>query len=398
MAEGDEACDGDDFGGQTCLSLMFDGGDLECTNLCAIDTAGCFECGDDNVDPGEECEPGNLGGESCISLGHTGGTLGCTSCLFDESGCTDFPRPVSGEVIFSEIMNDPVTVPDGSGGEWVELHNTTASTMQLNGCRLGVGMPAATYDITTDILVPPGGFVTFAEQGVATPGFVPDDTWPSGTFPLPDGEGALAFSCDMFVDAVAWDDGAPFPNTPGAAMSLDPGSFDSVSNDAGANWCDATMSYNGDLGSPGALNPTCAAFTIDFCRLQFPLTIDENEGVETTVFGRLYIAGLTDQSNGNDPHPSVVGYVGYGPDATDPASDTWAWTEAVPNGAWNGPSMGVPNDDEYQAQLSTPVAGTYDYAYRFTGDGGATFTYCDGDAPGSTNGYASVDAGVLIAN
>lgn len=398
VAEGTEACDGDDFAGETCITQGFEGGDLSCTNLCVIDNGGCFACGDDNIDPGEECEDGNLDGQDCISLGHTGGTLSCMSCAFDESACTDFALPEPGEVIFSEIMNDPVSVPDGAGGEWVELHNTTGSTLQLNGCRLGVGAPAATYDITTDVLIPAGGYVTFAEQGLAAPGFVPDDTWPNASFPLPDGEGALAFSCAALVDTVAWDSGMEFPNTPGAAMSLDPGSLDATANDTGTNWCDATFSYNGDLGTPGEANPSCTTFSIDFCRLQFPLTIDENEGVETTVFGRLFIAGLTDQSNGNDPHPSVVGYVGYGPDATNPASDLWTWTQGIPNPGWNGPSMGVPDDDEYQAQLSTPSAGDYDYAFRFTGDSGATFTYCDGDPAGSTNGFASVDAGQMTAN
>jgi hypothetical protein len=144
---------------------------------------------------------------------------------------------------------------------------------------------------------------------------------------------------------------------------------------------------------------SCApAFTIDFCRLQFPLVINEMADTNTTVYGRLYIAGLTDQSVFNDTDPAVVAWVGYGPDGTDPAVDpSWIWTPAVPNPSWDGGLAGEPNNDEYQATLVVPATGTYDYAYRFSGNSGGTFTYCDGDAGGSTTGYSTADAGQMMS-
>ena len=52
------------------------------------------ECGNSQIDLGEDCDPGyeywpvNLNGESCDSLGHGGGTLACSSeYLFDTSAC-----------------------------------------------------------------------------------------------------------------------------------------------------------------------------------------------------------------------------------------------------------------------------------------------------------------------
>jgi hypothetical protein len=69
----------------------------------------------------------------------------------------------------------------------------------------------------------------------------------------------------------------------------------------------------------------------------------------------------------------------------------------VPNPGWNGSLAGAPNDDEYQATLVVPAPGVYDYAYRFSGNSGGSFTYCDGDAPGNTNGYASANAGQMTA-
>lgn len=118
------------------------------------------------------------------------------------------------------------------------------------------------------------------------------------------------------------------------------------------------------------------------------------------AFGRVYIAGLTDLSGVNDPAPEVIGYVGYGPDGTDPAVDPgWVWTAGVPNAGYGPASPGYEaNNDEYQAVLTVPSPpGTYDFAFRFTGDGGSTFTYCDGQPAGSSDGYQIANAGQMTS-
>lgn len=43
VAEGDEACDGDDLRGDTCASVGFAGGALACDADCALDTQGCSD-------------------------------------------------------------------------------------------------------------------------------------------------------------------------------------------------------------------------------------------------------------------------------------------------------------------------------------------------------------------
>ena len=42
MIQGDEACDGNDFGGRTCMTLGFQEGELRCLNDCRIDQDGCI--------------------------------------------------------------------------------------------------------------------------------------------------------------------------------------------------------------------------------------------------------------------------------------------------------------------------------------------------------------------
>jgi hypothetical protein len=301
----------------------------------------------------------------------------------------------------SEIMRNPEVVPDGMGGEWIELHNPTGASYQLGGCTLEVVAPAASVAIDMDLVAGPGDYLALAETSMAGPGFLADYEWTAGGLPLPDGDGEIRLVCDaVVVDTVAYDDGVAFPaDTPGTALNLDPTMLDATANDLGANWCDALASYDGDLGTPGLANTSCdPTFAIDFCRLQSPLVISELPSTDVTVYGRLYIAGLTDQSNGNDLASSVGGWVGYGPDGSDPAVDPgWVWMAATPNLGWNGAAAGEPNNDEYQATLTVPATGTYDYAYRFSGNFGYAFTYCDGDAGGNSTGYAPADAGQMTA-
>lgn len=158
--------------------------------------------------------------------------------------------------------------------------------------------------------------------------------------------------------------------------------------------CFPAFASSGEEFSDGFEN--LFSYNIDFCRLQFPLLITETVGANVMVFGRLYIAGLTDQTGLNDPAPEVTGYVGYGPDGSSPPG-SWTWFTGMPNPGYSPGSPGhEANNDEYQATLAVPGApGTYDFAFRFTGDGGATFTYCDGGIEGSSNGYNPAEAGQM---
>jgi len=171
-----------------------------------------------------------------------------------------------------------------------------------------------------------------------------------------------------------------------------------VSSDAGR---DAATSP--DAGRDAATSPDSGprtdagpSWAVGFCRVQFPTTIMAAAGASTTVFGRVYVLGLTDRTGRTDTDASLRGEVGSGPDGSDPSSPGWTWASATANAGYGPGAAGYEaNNDEYQADLSRPTAGSYDFAYRFSGDAGRTWTYCDTLGPGSSDGYQVANAGSL---
>lgn len=85
-----EACDGSDFGGQTCVDHEFAGGRLGCTTRCTIEYSGCVSsiCGDGVRQGTEACDGRDFGGRSCADYGFMEGTLSCDElCRVETSGC-----------------------------------------------------------------------------------------------------------------------------------------------------------------------------------------------------------------------------------------------------------------------------------------------------------------------
>ena len=105
--------------------------------------------------------------------------------------------------------------------------------------------------------------------------------------------------------------------------------------------------------------------TPDYVNLQFPYNATITQGGSVTVYGQVYEGGLTDVvPNIDGQAPGILAWVGTGATGTNP--NTWTnWTVAT----WNAGH--ISNNDEYQANIgATLVPGSYDYATRFTLNGG----------------------------
>jgi hypothetical protein len=401
VINGSEQCDGTALGGQTCMSQGFTAGPLACSPTCTFDTTMCTTCGDGMAQGAEECDGADLRMATCASRGFASGVLSCSSaCTYDASMCSSVPAPAAGQLVITEIQRDPTAVADAVG-EYFELLNTSGGPLNLAGCVFtGTGGATDTFTIPSTLLLPAGGRPVFAAS--SSPGFAPTFAWPAGTFALANtvSDGITITCGGVVIDTVVYDP-TSFPIMAGTSMSLSPTATDATANDSGANWCLSVSTYGAgtppDRGTPGAANDACS-LPVGFCRLQFPPTIVTMAGASTTVYGRVYVAGLTDRTGINDPDPRVIGQVGYGADGTDPTVG-WTWASAMPNPSYSPFSPGYEmNNDEYEATLIAPSMGTYDYAFRFSGDRGLTWLYCDLDGATSISEYSPAQAGAMTVS
>ena len=141
------------------------------------------------------------------------------------------------------------------------------------------------------------------------------------------------------------------------------------------------------LGNEGANSSEAhatPASPIGYAVLQYPKTINQTITANyTTVYGQVYVQGLTD--SGGDPG-AIMAEVGFGAPISDPATwdpDTWTWSPMTYNPGHTGD-----NNYEYQGSLRADAVGTYHYLVRFSTDGGLSWVYGDQDGyiPGTNSG------------
>jgi len=190
----------------------------------------------------------------------------------------DIGCPGVGDLILSEIMQNPAAVSDANG-EWFEVYNTTGSDIEMFGLEIiDDSNPAEGFTISTSLIIPAGEYLVFATNGntATNGGLTPDYVYDYANLTLGNGLDGLTIQCSgTTMDTVVWDGGPIFPDPSGASMSLDVAFLNAVDNDDGANWSEAVFPYgDGDLGTPGCANDaaccdliigtitaTCDAFT-----------------------------------------------------------------------------------------------------------------------------------------
>jgi hypothetical protein len=161
-----------------------------------------------------------------------------------------------GDIIITEIMQNPKVVADDKG-EWFEVYNTTDSDIDMDGWEIKDD-GTNSHIISGTLVVPSKGFIVLCKttDTAINGGVAVDYAYGSDIgFANSEDEIILVATNTLVIDRVAWDDGATFPDPSGKSMSLNPNKFDSVSNDDGANWKEATSTFgDGDYGTPGKMN------------------------------------------------------------------------------------------------------------------------------------------------
>ena len=165
------------------------------------------------------------------------------------------PMPATaGDVLITEFMAR--SQPGSDKGEWLELLNATAGTLDLDGCLLGDDA-SDDYIITQTLRLEPGDLVVLArsDDPALNHGLTPDYVY--NDFTLSNTEDEIVLTCGQVeIDRVAFT--ADWVEE-GVATQLSSTAFDAAKNDILDWWCPATIEYGdtGKLGTPGEPNEEC---------------------------------------------------------------------------------------------------------------------------------------------
>ena len=176
---------------------------------------------------------------------------------------TDVPIEAEpGDLVFSELMIDPQVVDD-TIGEWVELFNTSGSSIDIGGYTFRDDDVDA-YELQGSIVVPANDYVVLcANVDAATNGGVPcdaefvrDSTGNGMALANGPDEVVLARPDGTEIDWLHYDETW---YSLAVAIGVDPKYQDAGNNDDKMHWCVQTtiVSTGGEPGTPGQVNDGC---------------------------------------------------------------------------------------------------------------------------------------------
>jgi hypothetical protein len=202
-------------------------------------------------------------------------SLLCTSFLIANNGAPDWSlksyyAPASGfihgDILITEIMNNPNTIAD-SDGEWFEVFNATGNPIDIIGWEISDD-GSNSHIIASSVLIPPGQYAVLGRNGdTGVNGGVTMDYVYGNDIRLGNGADEVILTylgTNTVIDRVAYDNGATFPDRSGRSMTLDPNTFDEFANDIGFNWCRGETPYDvNNMGTPGTGNDICPCAITD---------------------------------------------------------------------------------------------------------------------------------------
>jgi hypothetical protein len=316
--------------------------------------------------------------------------------------------------VISQVFGGGGLTGSTYANDFVELHNISSVPVSVAGWSVQyASATGSSWQVTalSAAVLLPGSFYLIKEASGGTGGvdFSADAT---GTINLAVSAGKVALvttttalascSSSTIMDLVGYGTAncaegvpAPAPSTTSSASRTGLGCFDGNVNRDDFVLGSVQPRNAGSasvLCASGAVNESGAPLEADFCAVQFPTSVSVTPGLTgPMVFGRIFEAGLTEAVG---PPVGVTAQLGFGPITVNPEYQPgWTWVSA-------SYSAQVGNEDEFGASLPPVSSGSYRYVYRFSLDGGHSWTYCDNSGAGSNAGltFDLEDQAVLTAS
>ncbi|RAJ18122.1 T9SS type A sorting domain-containing protein [Olleya aquimaris] len=242
------------------------------------------------------------------STGVTTETVAATGTVTPAAVCSNI-----GDIIITEVMQNPAAAGNDPNGEFFELYNTTGTAIDIAGWIIKDESSATeTHTVSTSVIIPANAYIIIGNGATPNGGLTLDYTY-NNDISLGNGTDGLIIECSgTIIDQVIWDNGATFPDPTGASMELSVNTLNATDNDNGANWATAVTPYgSGDLGTPGAVNSNNTLSVDTFNQSNFSvypnptntgfvtITTTSSDTVNVTVFDILGKQVLKETLNNN---------------------------------------------------------------------------------------------------
>lgn len=257
-------CDGTDYLFDVAFDVSNGGGNYEVIDI----TNGDAQLATGSTSPITVTIPNNT---STTDFQITVRDVATTTCVGNNQTVTPLDCsvvitcPNVGDLVITEIMQDPSAVADNAG-EYFEIYNTTSSPIDLLQFILKDD-GGSSHTIPTSVEIAANSYAVLGiNNDMTTNGGVTVD-YQYSDYNLTNADDEVVLECkNVVIDRVAYDGGTNFPDPTGASMQLASGSINATDNDDGANWCVSTAEImtGGDKGTPGAINGDCVVLAVEW--------------------------------------------------------------------------------------------------------------------------------------
>ncbi|MEC7985584.1 MAG: lamin tail domain-containing protein [Myxococcota bacterium] len=179
----------------------------------------------------------------------------------------------TGDIIITELMNNPTAVSDDDG-EWIEIFNNSENRINLQGLEVSDDGDDF-FTIDSMLILPAQEHMIFARNSDAAANGGVNSVYGYSNFILSNTSDSVILSHQgRMIDEVHYGSELGFGLSIGKSITLSGDHYDQIENDSGENWCPGPNPFGslGDYGSPGEMNTVCP-----------PITDNDGDGFDSTI-------------------------------------------------------------------------------------------------------------------